>query len=97
MRNPLGKSSVAQILDENRLMGSLHFPETFLVKAWCARNSRIEDGVRFRCHEAVCGARWEFCQRAPPKQASFCAMMPEPTTAASRNALPSHSEKMPSQ
>jgi hypothetical protein len=29
MRNPLGKSSVAQILDENRLMGSLHFPETF--------------------------------------------------------------------
>jgi hypothetical protein len=28
-RNPLGKSSVAQILDENRLMGSLHFPEAF--------------------------------------------------------------------
>jgi len=27
MRNPLDKSSVAQILDEDRLMGSLHFPE----------------------------------------------------------------------
>jgi hypothetical protein len=27
MRNPLDKSSVAQILDGNRLMGSLHFPD----------------------------------------------------------------------
>jgi hypothetical protein len=29
MRNPLDKSSVAQILDGNRLTGSLHFPEPF--------------------------------------------------------------------
>jgi hypothetical protein len=29
MRNPLDKSSVAQILDADRLMGSLHFPEAF--------------------------------------------------------------------
>jgi hypothetical protein len=27
MRNPLDKSSAAQSLDENRLKGSLHFPE----------------------------------------------------------------------
>jgi hypothetical protein len=29
MRNALDKSSVAQILDGSRLMGSLHFPEAF--------------------------------------------------------------------
>jgi hypothetical protein len=28
MRNPLDKSSAAQILDGDRLMGSLHFPES---------------------------------------------------------------------
>ena len=47
MRNPLGKSSVAQILDEHRLMGSLHFPEAFFSEA-------VVRAQWFRCHEAVC-------------------------------------------
>ncbi|MEA2892096.1 MAG: hypothetical protein QOI05_2889 [Bradyrhizobium sp.] len=33
MRNALDKSSVAQILDGSRLMGSLHFPGAFFSDA----------------------------------------------------------------
>jgi Cu/Ag efflux protein CusF len=58
MRNPLDKSSAAQILDGGRLMGSLHFPEAiFSRSAAHAQREPVNDDAHLNGssnHEAVC-------------------------------------------
>jgi hypothetical protein len=57
MRNPLDKSSVAQSLDGNRLMGSLHFPaNVFSQSAAHAQQEPVDDNAHLNGsnnHEAV--------------------------------------------
>lgn len=49
MRNPLDKSSVAQILDGDRLMGSLHFPEAVSRQSALHTQEPQLDPVSRRC------------------------------------------------